>query len=319
MKNLKTSPFHTAFIISTAFLFGYVLLASTGYMLSIEPGLAIGGISRWCERIVDGIFREPANALSNLGFMVSGLIMFKVLSEERPRENQKFYGINKTSGIFAAAVIYLGPGSMLMHGTHTEWGQWADNLSMVMFIVFPWIYNLKCMGGWSENRFVTIYILVVATYGITRGVFGDGLGIGLDLFGLSIGLWAISECLHKFWSPTFRLLSGFVGFVVAAVFGILSTEIMQEPATYWWTILFWVPAVFSKQKPDTIRTYSPWFYLGIATYVAAFSIWLNQWSEYLCYPDSWFQPHAAWHLLSALSTWFFFVFFRTEKSIKMES
>ena len=177
MKNLKTSPFHTAFIISTAFLFGYVLLASTGYMLSIEPGLAIGGISRWCERIVDGIFREPANALSNLGFMVSGLIMFKVLSEERPRENQKFYGINKTSGIFAAAVIYLGPGSMLMHGTHTEWGQWADNLSMVMFIVFPWIYNLKCMGGWSENRFVTIYILVVATYGITRGVFGDGLGI----------------------------------------------------------------------------------------------------------------------------------------------
>ena len=57
---------------------------------------------------------------------------------------------------------------------------------------------------------------------------------------------------------------------------------------------------------------------GDATEVAkeeAFTIWLNQWSDYLCYPDSWFQPHAAWHLLSALSTWFFFVFFRTEKSI----
>ena len=161
MNNYKINPFHTAFIISIAFLFGYIFLASMGYMLSIEPGLSIGGISRWCERIVDGIFREPAKALSNLGFMVSGLLMFKVLSDEKTRDNQRFYGVNKTSGIFAAAVIYLGPGSMLMHGTHTEWGQWADNLSMVMFIVFPWIYNLKCMGGWSEKGFVQVYVLVV--------------------------------------------------------------------------------------------------------------------------------------------------------------
>ena len=143
-----------------------------GYMLSIEPGLSIGGISRWCERIVDGIFREPANALSNLGFMVSGLLMFKVLSDEKTRDNQRFYGVNKTSGIFAAAVIYLGPGSMLMHGTHTEWGQWADNLSMVMFIVFPWIYNLKCMGGWSEKGFVQDYISVLISYAVTRRSLG---------------------------------------------------------------------------------------------------------------------------------------------------
>ena len=229
MSSFKLSPFHTAFVISIAFLFGYIVLASMGLMLSIEPGYAFGEVSRWCERIVDGIFREPANALSNLGFMISGLVMFKVLSDEKPRENQRFYGVNKTSGIFAAAVIYLGPGSMLMHGTHTEWGQWADNLSMVMFIVFPWIYNLKCMGGWSENRFVSVYILVVTTYAITRWAFGDGLGIGLDLFGLSIGLWVISECLHKFWSPTFRLASGFVGFVVAAVLGFCQWKFFKIP------------------------------------------------------------------------------------------
>ena len=161
MRSLKLNPFHAAFIISLAFLFGYVVLASMGYMLSVEPGLTIGGISRWCERIVDGIFREPVNALSNLGFMLSGLIMFKVLSDEKPRDDQRFYGVNKTSGIFAAAVIYLGPGSMLMHGTHTDWGQWADNLSMVMFIVFPWIYNLKCMGGWREKKFVAVYLSLI--------------------------------------------------------------------------------------------------------------------------------------------------------------
>ena len=81
MRSLKLNPFHTAFIVSLAFLLSYIVLASMGYMLSVEPGLTIGGISRWCERIVDGIFREPVNALSNLGFMLSGLIMFKVLSD----------------------------------------------------------------------------------------------------------------------------------------------------------------------------------------------------------------------------------------------
>ena len=80
MKSMRLSPFHTAFVISLTFLFGYIVLASMGYMLSIEPGLTIGGISRWCERIVDGIFREPANALSNLGFMLSGLIIKTILS-----------------------------------------------------------------------------------------------------------------------------------------------------------------------------------------------------------------------------------------------
>ena len=95
----------------------------------------------------------------------------------------------------------------------------------------------------------------------------------------------------------------------------MPTEILQDPETYWWTILFWVPAIFSKQAPDTERTYNPWFYLGVVTYATAFTIWLNQWSDLLCYPDSWFQPHAAWHLLSALSTWFFFVFFRTERAV----
>ena len=152
----NSQAFNLALLVSVTFLAGYILLASMGFMLSLEPGLTFGEASRWCENVVDGIFREPANALSNIGFMIAGLVMFKVLSSEEPRENQTFYGVNKTSALFAAAVIYLGPGSMLMHGTHTEWGQWADNLSMVMFIVFPWIYNLKLMGIWTGVSYTNL-------------------------------------------------------------------------------------------------------------------------------------------------------------------
>ena len=103
MKSMRLSPFHTAFVISLTFLFGYIVLASMGYMLSIEPGLTIGGISRWCERIVDGIFREPANALSNLGFMIAGLLMFKKLTNDEATNSSKnnFTSLNKLSVLYA--------------------------------------------------------------------------------------------------------------------------------------------------------------------------------------------------------------------------
>ena len=317
MKILEKS-FFIALFLSGIFLMGYVILASQGLILSVEPGLSIGGISRWCERISDSIFREPVNALSNLGFMVAGLTMLYVLTNDLNKKNNHFSSLNSISVLYAGAAIYLGPGSLLMHGTHTEWGQWADNLSMVMYIIFPWLYNLKEMGRWSSERFLVTYISIVVLYAYSRWVYGDDLGIGLDLFGLSIALWVISEALFRYWSPLFRWASGLVGFIVAAVFGIFPSEMLSNIEEFWWVVLFWLPAVFAAKRPRIKRTYNPWFYLGVISYTTAFTIWLNQWSEFLCNPDSWIQPHAIWHLLSAVSTWCFFKFFRTEKQINVE-
>ena len=150
--------------ISIAYLLVYILLGLTGSLFYFETAQEpIGSISGWCERVSGGIFREPSNALSNLGFMVVGLLILKTLTadERGPKEENTFIGLNRLSVLYASAVIYLGPGSMLMHGTHTEWGGWADNLSMIMFIIFPWLYNLKEMGRWSSNRFLLVYFSIV--------------------------------------------------------------------------------------------------------------------------------------------------------------
>ena len=104
-----------------------------------------------------------------------------------------------------------------MHGTHTGWGGWADNQSMVMYILVPWLINLKEMGRWSLRRFFTVYTAIVLVYSLTRWIFGSKLGINLDVFDVSIALWIISEVLFKFWTPKMRWISGFFGFVVAAV------------------------------------------------------------------------------------------------------
>ena len=178
-----------ALLASALFVAIYLVLALNGVAFHYEAGEAIGEISSWCERVSGGVFREPSNTLSNLGFMVSGLLMLKVLSAEGESDStakNTFTGLNRLSVLYAVAVIYLGPGSWLMHGTHTAWGGWADNLSMVMYIIFPWLYNLKEMGRWSPSRFLQVYFSIVLLYSIARWFFGGRLGIGLDLFGLSI-------------------------------------------------------------------------------------------------------------------------------------
>ena len=66
-----------------AFFLLYFLFAYSGIMLSVEEGYKIGESSRWCERISSGYFREPSNALSNIGFILCGIFMVWILSRKR--------------------------------------------------------------------------------------------------------------------------------------------------------------------------------------------------------------------------------------------
>ena len=144
-----------------AFFLLYFLFAYSGIMLSVESGYQIGEISRWCERISSGYFREPSNALSNIGFILTGIFMVWILSREEVTGQNFFIGFTSISVLYASASIFLGPGSLMMHGTHTVWGQWIDNVSMVAYIIIPWLLNFKILNGWSENQFLAGYFSIL--------------------------------------------------------------------------------------------------------------------------------------------------------------
>ena len=247
--------FYLALSVSISFLIVFFVLSFFGLIQSIEASYLIGEASRWCERVSGGLFREPLNTLSNLGFMVSGLYMFWIICNDKQDSSNPFIGITPISLLYASVVIFLGPGSMLMHGTNTNWGGWADNLSMIMFIILPWLYNIYSMSDWTSKKLISIYISIVLIYSIWRWFTDWGLGINFNLFGVSIGLWAISETLYRFWTPSFRLLSGFVGFIVLMLFGTLPNEVFTNFSEYWWVILFWLPGLLATNKPLNTRTY----------------------------------------------------------------
>ena len=174
----KQNSFIIALFLSLAFFIVYLILAKSGLIITLEPNLSVGDVSRWCERVSPSIFREPVNAFSNVGFMITGLIMFWILSKDNTNKTQlnDFTGLTNISVLYASVVIFLGPGSFLMHGTHSYWGQWIDNVSMVTYIIVPWLYNLKELGRWSTKRFFTTYVLIVLLFSLLSWFFGTNMG-----------------------------------------------------------------------------------------------------------------------------------------------
>ena len=315
LTNKHWQPFYISLVLSGLFVVTFFVLSALGYIQSIESQGIIGDASRWCERVSGGLFREPVNTLSNLGFMVVGIyIFYTITTDTNTSANNYFVGLTGISILYASAAIFLGPGSMLMHGTNSGWGGWADNLSMIMYILIPWLYNIFRMSNWTVRQFLQIYFSIVVIYAVMRWISGWGLGINLELFSVSIGLWAISEFLFKFWSPLFRFLSGFVGFVVLALFGTTPLDVIANFSEYWWVILFWIPGLLSNKKPTTTRTYK-WYFLGMVAYFSAFIIWSTGVPDHaLCRPDSLIQAHGIWHLLSAVATYCFFLHYRSESA-----
>ncbi len=294
----------------------FIVGGLTGWWAPAANEQAVGEISRWCERVSGGIIREPVNTLGNLGFVVSGLAMFVALARDSSlgvARRNRFIGNQPVALLYASATVFLGPGSMVMHGSHTFFGAWIDNVSMVAYILVPWVLNLAALGRWRDRTFFAVYASVLAAYAVAYWAWGHDLGIGLDLFGLSIALWIISEVLYRFWSLPMRYLSGLVGFVVALAFGITPLVMFDEAGQYWWVVLFWLPALLATHPSTSRRTYTPWFWAGLASFLLAYAIWTTGTGEHTwCRPDSLLQAHAAWHLLTALATWFFFLFLRTE-------
>jgi hypothetical protein len=317
---LAYRPLRIALWATVAVGVGIVVAGSVGWAPPAEYEQAIGEVSRWCERVSAGLFREPVNTLGNLGFVVSGLAMFFVLGRDVSTGTERinrFVGQKPISLLYASAVLFLGPGSMLMHGSHTRFGAWVDNVSMVAFILIPWLFNVASLGRWRDRTFFLSYAAVLAAYGLGYWFFGSDLGIGLDLFGLSIALWAISEFLYRAWTPVMRWASGLLGFAVAGVFGITPGVMLASPGDYWWVVLFWLPAILATNPAPGRRRYLPWYWVGVGSFLVAYAIWLTGTPDHpACNPDSLIQAHAGWHLLTALATWSFFKFFRTETAIE---
>ena len=312
----KLTPFSFALTSIFITILLFIIFGSNGWGPAAANEQAIGEISRWCERVSGGFFREPANTLGNLGFVFVGLYMFYKLSKDATSNYSPLFGSFKIALLYASASTFLGPASMAMHGTHTQFGAWLDNVSMISYILILWLYNLKKLTKFSDRSFFISYSVLLGYYAYSYWFFDSGLGIGVDLFELSIGLWIATEVLVKLPNIYGRVLSGLTVLLTQQLFGSPVIDSFQNLQENWEMLLYFIPALIPNLQSDVERKYTPWFFVGVASFFGALMIWETGVPDHpWCEPDSWLQAHMVWHLLCAAATLSFFNFFRTEKTI----
>ncbi len=153
-----TRPVATASAVAAGSIVLLALAVAQGWL-----GPDVGRGANFCERAHEGAIAQPANTMSNLGFVVAGLLVARHAQHRRaPRPGARHAMSTTVATLFACVVVLLGPGSAAMHATQSEWGGHLDMLSMYLVAGFAaawaWVRWTRRGTAW----FVAAYGACVA-------------------------------------------------------------------------------------------------------------------------------------------------------------
>lgn len=105
---------------------------------------------KFCEELLCGPIRQPANTFSNIAFIICG---FLILLKEK-----KSWSVYSLIGV---AGLSIGVTSGLYHASMSFFWQFFDVSSMFMFILIPLNFNLMRMKIISVKSFIYSYVLML--------------------------------------------------------------------------------------------------------------------------------------------------------------
>ncbi len=144
-------------------------------------------LDQYCERTGVGFWNEPLNLLSNFGFIISGLIILRILKSSHYK--QKPVG----SSFLGILMIVIGLGSALFHSFANVWSMWADIIPISIFVVSYLFLFLRYTAGASLPKTIVLLcsfgalsalIAVISDHQMANG--GEAyFGVWVALFGIS--------------------------------------------------------------------------------------------------------------------------------------
>ncbi len=132
-------------------------------------------IDAYCERTDPSFWAEPLNAITNLAFVLSGVLMWR-----------RCAGLPVIGRVLAGVLVAIGIGSFLFHTFAQPWAGLADVLPIVVFIlVYIFAANRDFWGfGLWPALFLTALFLPYAA--VLAPLFGR-----LPFFEISAAYWPV--------------------------------------------------------------------------------------------------------------------------------
>ena len=308
---------------------GILVLLATMYAIlgastwAVEP---IESATNFCEGISDGLIKEPMNTLSNLTYVFVGLVVLWNLPTTREKARNPMLERSVYPILFATGSIYIGVGSFAMHGTNTNWGTSMDWTGMLFFISFPVYYNLSRQYRWSDRFFLTVFFCVFVltalldTFAANNNVtlienFSGSRDLRLSsitrdyLWSLYIGVWLIQEAKNL----SGNQLSWMIGVPLVACITLSVGAPTMQIILLCLMFIGIALALHFNPGQTLLRKAQPDLWIGFGCYIVGNIVWrYGRSGEAACNPDSLFQYHAVWHILTGASLYFFYRYFRTE-------
>ena len=180
------------------------------------------GNVKWCETTVCTIFNEPANALSNIAYLIGAAYLFRI--------GMRRYGY---------AMVSIGITSLIWHSTNNFMTQLFDFIGMFVwgFLLLNW--NLQRLGvvsrknrHWSYLTMNVTWLAALFAFRAARLPYQALVPlIGLGVAGTEIALRKVDEGVRKDYRPLYWTLASLA---VAATFSELDHgRYMCDPENHW--------------------------------------------------------------------------------------
>jgi len=145
-------------------------------------------IDIYCERLGPGLWAEPLNALTNLAFILAGLLLVVALRRAEPEVRRDPAILGLTGLLFV-----IGLGSGLFHTFATAWAVLADVIPIALFILlymYLALRRLVALPLWGCG-------LGVATVLLLTVVMPLGFGFSISTYGVAlIAMLGVGGFLH---------------------------------------------------------------------------------------------------------------------------
>ncbi len=231
----------------------------------------------FCEQIImDAIIREESQTWSNLGLILSGLgiLLWMDISSKEPSTE---LSQNPMTHPTLYSVLY---------------GMLTINIGIGSF----WFHgSLLRYAEFMDTFAMNMYIIFLLYYILIR-LTRKSQKLFLLLYIPSIIIFGVIEWVINNGTISVWIFSVFAGIAITAE-SISLTLIFKSKRNLKWITREW-----------------KWFSMGVGVFFLSFLIWnVSLPGNCLCNPNTWIQGHSFWHLGVAASTFFLFVYCRSEK------
>ncbi|MEO7170182.1 MAG: ceramidase domain-containing protein, partial [Sphingomonas sp.] len=136
-----------------------LLLLAFGPGWSVYAPASCTATRCFCEMPrIGALILQPANSWSSLGFVFAGFLM--ILLARGPGWHSAMAPVSATA--FGITAIVVGLGSVLLHATLTQWGQFFDVLGMYLVGAFLLVSALGRWLGIPDGRAILLYAILCA-------------------------------------------------------------------------------------------------------------------------------------------------------------